>query len=151
MLTWRRGQDDLRVQHLLSAPLLAVVRADHPLATARQPVPRIAVVAHPLVIHRRDAAPGPYDAMVEQLYEGRRPGRLHLIDVLTGGHEARVAALRGPADPLRSRSWPSSRTKHWTPTDLAEVAVEPAMTIIVDLLWLPDATTTRSARVASSA
>lgn len=42
------GQDDLRVQHLLSAPLLAVARADHPLPTARQRITRTAVAAHPL-------------------------------------------------------------------------------------------------------
>lgn len=142
VVTWRRpaDQDDLHVHHLLSAPLLAVVRDDDPLASTSPPsVPRSQVAVRTLVIHRRQEAPGPYDEMIEQLYQGSAPGPLHLIDVLTSGQEARLAALRQPHGPAKVALLTEFAYQHLDTEGLVALQVDPPMTVTVDLLWLPSA------------
>ncbi len=141
VVTWRRpaDQDDLHVHHLLSAPLLAVVRHDDPLARAPLPVPRSQVADRTLMIHPRQEAPGPYDEMIEQLYAGSAPGPLHLVDVLTSGHEARLAALRAPDGLGKVALLAEFAYQHLNTERLVALQVDPPMTVTVDLLWLPAA------------
>ena len=141
LLTWRRpvGDEDLQVHHLLSAPLLAVLRAEDPLA-ASGPLTRAAVASRRLVIHARQDAPGPYDEMVDQLYEGRSPGPLHVIDVLTSGHEARLAALRSPDGAGMVALFADFAYHSLDSTGLVAHSLDPPMTVSVQLLWLSDAT-----------
>lgn len=140
LLTWRRpvGDGDLEVQRLLDAPLLAVVRADDQLAQLVR-MPRATAAARPVVVHRRGQAPGPYDEMVEQLYEGRPPGPLHPVDVLTSGHEARAAVLRSADGVDNVALMADFAYGHLDSTGLVARELDPPMTVSVDLLWLPDA------------
>ena len=140
LVTWRRpdGNDDLLVQHVLTVPLLAVLRAEDPLAVA-EAVPRSAAASRTLVMHRREVAPGPYDEVLEQLYEGREPGPLQFIDVLTSGHEARLAALLSPAGRGSVALLADFAYRAHEKTGLIARSLVPPMTVSVQLLSLTDA------------
>jgi DNA-binding transcriptional LysR family regulator len=156
IVTWRRPveQDDLRVHHLLSAPLVAVVRDDDPLAAEAGPVTREQVAKRTLIMHARHEAPGPYDEMIDHLYQGAPPGPLSTIDVLTSGQEARLAALQQPDGAGKAALLTDFAYQHLNAEGLAAREVDPPMTVTVDLLWLPtapDSTSTATSCLAAVA
>jgi DNA-binding transcriptional LysR family regulator len=133
-LTWRRpvGSKGVRGAQILVAPLLAVVRNDDPLTRLDPPLTRRQLRVRPLIIHHRRAAPGPYDEMIEQFYEGADVGPLHYIDVLASGHEARLHALRtGQGIALLADF--AHRALDTTGTTV--LSVHPPLQVTVELLW----------------